>query len=519
MDIITNIDRLAQMSADKLTSILREQAREISQTQQQTLLNILDRSKDSEFGRKHGFSQITSYKEYRETVPVGEYADFKPYIDRMYDGEADVLFCEPVVSFVFTSGTTGDAKMFPESKSGNTVKSLISSMRSRELARMLKGRRTENCKIFTITNTSNFGKNKAGVPTGSASGLALAQAGRVSEKLAVPIEFSRLGKLSTDVQNYCFAFYALSEKRVEELVCNNLAHFVNVFDIINNMAEKLLYDIELGTLSVKMDEDDKRVLLQKIKPAPSRAEELRKIYTANGRLDVVDFWPNFCCVGCWLSSSVGRIAKEYKGLFPQDTIFIHWGYGASESKVDVPVDVDSPNGIPVLFGTFYEFRDVSSGEIFLADQIKENKLYELIITSYSGLYRYALHDLVKLYKGKDGLLRIEFISKSKDKITVDDKVLYAGELTNMVEKYEKQYSSAIRLFQGKKCGEGIALYVEPINVLDFDSFSEFMKKELASKGIEYVSVNEYPQGYRNSLYSKVIDGKSVSSTKIPVFID
>ena len=46
-----------------------------------------------------------------------------------------------------------------------------------------------------------------------------------------------------------------------------------------------------------------------------------------------------------------------------------------------------------------------------------------------------------------------------------------------------------------------------------------MEKVLKETGIELVSVTEYEQGHRNSLYEKVVDGKSVSSTKLPVFIE
>ena len=45
-----------------------------------------------------------------------------------------------------------------------------------------------------------------------------------------------------------------------------------------------------------------------------------------------------------------------------------------------------------------------------------------------------------------------------------------------------------------------------------------MKKKLSERGITLLSVTEYEQGYRNRLYGKVLQGKSISSTKLPVFI-
>lgn len=520
MKIITDIEKLAGLKPDQLAQILREQAAYPADTQQAVLMNIVGHSKNSAFGKKYGFAKIRSAAEYQKIVPIGEYEDFKPYIDRMFDGSKDELYSEPVAAFVLTSGTTGSSKKcFPESVTGNKVKKLISSMRSFEINRMLSGKRTDEWKVFTITNTSDYGTNKLGIPVGSASGLALAQTGKISARLAVPAELSKLGGLTSEAQNYCYALFALAEKHVEELVCNNIAHFVKIYEIINSQTKTLLNDIENGSISVEMSSENKKTLLEKIVPQPEWAAELREIFEKKGRLDIKDFWQDFVCVGCWLSSSVGRIAKEYKSLFPENTQFIHWGYGASEAKIDVPTEPGKPCGIPALFGAFYEFRDISTGEVFLLEKLAENKLYELIITTYSGLYRYNLHDLVKVYRSDDGLPQIEFISKSKDKIVVGGRTLYAGQLSDMIEKYESTSESNIRLFQGKKQNDGLALFVEPIGKFDLTAFKTYMEKVLKEAGIELVSVTEYEQGHRNSLYEKVVDGKSVSSTKLPVFIE
>ncbi|WP_407447707.1 GH3 auxin-responsive promoter family protein [Fibrobacter sp.] len=519
MDIVTDIKKLSELSVKDLAQQLRLQAGLASEVQWQTLLNILDSTKDSEYGKKFGFDKIKTPDEFRKKIPVIQYNDIKPFVDRIYDGEANVLFSDPVEAFVYSSGTTGDAKLFPESRTGNTVKKIISSLRTNEIARMLEGKRSADWKVFAITNTANYETNKAGVPTGTASGLALTQVKTDSKRFAVPPIFSMLGNIATPAQNYCFAFFALAEKHVEQLVCNNVAHFIKVFDIINEKTETLLNDIEQGSISADLADDVQQKIMTVIKPNLERANELKAIFKKKGRFDISDFWPNFVCVGCWLSSSVGRIAKEYMSVFPEGTQFIHWGYGSSEAKFDVPVEVGKQNGIPVLFGTFYEFRDIITGDILLIDEIAENRLYELIITTYSGLYRYNIHDLVKMCKGDDGLPLIEFISKSKDKLILGDKTLYAGQLADMIEEYEQKTDSRIRLFQGKKQGNSIALFIEPIHNFDAAQFKAFMENAFADLGITLDSVTEYKQGYRNSLYEKVIDGKSVSSTKLPVFID
>lgn len=510
------IDDYSKMEPAMLSELLRKSAKDMQEYQTKSLFDILENAKDTEIGRKYDFESITDVEEYRSRVPICEYSEVKPYIDRMFEGEEDILFAGRPVAFVFSSGTTGDAKTFPESKGGDEVKRLISRMRSAEIRRMLTGKRTADGRIFAITNSSSFSTNKAGIPVGSASGLTLAQSSQVSAKLSVPTVFSQIGYLSNEEQNYCYAFFALADGNVQELVCNNIAHFIKVLEVINGKCGMILDDIAKGTVSVPLKEQDAEKM--GIVANPERAEHLGALFREKGRLEVSDFWPHFVCAGCWLSSSVGRFAREYRYVFPKDTVFIHWGYGASESKFDVPVDPGKPEGIPVAFGSFLELRDVENGKIILLHEASDGRLYELILTSYSGLYRYDLHDIVKLSTGEDGLPRLEFICKSKDKVAFGEKKLYAGQLTGFIEEYERKTSSHVTLFQGKCNEEGLELYVEPMNEFDAGVFESFMREKLKAAGIPLASVTLYDKGYRNTLFEKVVEGKSLSATKLPVFI-
>jgi hypothetical protein len=66
----------------------------------------------TEFGRKHNFSQIQSLEDYKKNVPVQQYEHLKPYIERMMNGEENVLWNTPVQWFAKSSGTTSDKSKF-----------------------------------------------------------------------------------------------------------------------------------------------------------------------------------------------------------------------------------------------------------------------------------------------------------------------------------------------------------------------------------------------------------------------
>ena len=68
---------------------------------------------------------LFSLKTFKQTVPVHEYEDLKPYIQRMMNGEENILWNTPIEWFAKSSGTTSDkSKFIPVSKESLEAKSL-----------------------------------------------------------------------------------------------------------------------------------------------------------------------------------------------------------------------------------------------------------------------------------------------------------------------------------------------------------------------------------------------------------
>ncbi len=81
--------------------------------QQQTLKELVKIASKTVFGKDHGFDGIQSYAEFRQQVPVRDYEELKPYIDRILKGEADVLWKGKPAYLAKTSGTTSGTKYIP----------------------------------------------------------------------------------------------------------------------------------------------------------------------------------------------------------------------------------------------------------------------------------------------------------------------------------------------------------------------------------------------------------------------
>lgn len=83
---------------------------DVEAVQRKQLRRLLDHAKDTEFGRAHGFAKMTSYEDFRQGVPIGDYDSFSPAIDRMRKGERNLLVPEFVRYFGNSSGSSNQGR-------------------------------------------------------------------------------------------------------------------------------------------------------------------------------------------------------------------------------------------------------------------------------------------------------------------------------------------------------------------------------------------------------------------------
>lgn len=85
--------------------------------QRNVLQHLLSQGRDTAFGRKYQFQKIFTVRDFKEHIPIHQYEDLKPYIQRMMNGEQNVLWNTPINWFAKSSGTTsGKSKFIPLSE-------------------------------------------------------------------------------------------------------------------------------------------------------------------------------------------------------------------------------------------------------------------------------------------------------------------------------------------------------------------------------------------------------------------
>ena len=86
------------------------------ETQQNVFQNLLASAKETQFGKDHNFSEIKSFEDFAKQVPIRDYEELRPYVDRVVNGEENILWKGKPIYFAKTSGTTSGAKYIPLTK-------------------------------------------------------------------------------------------------------------------------------------------------------------------------------------------------------------------------------------------------------------------------------------------------------------------------------------------------------------------------------------------------------------------
>ncbi len=499
--------------------------------QHEVLTDILRRAGGSAIGRRFGFDAIDGYRTFSTAVPPLDWSDHEGYAQSLADGDADQLFAGVPDYFICTSGTTGAVKIIPESAAGRQAKSITTRLRLEAIARhapaVMQG------KMLPLVNNAIEGYTRAGIPYGSASGVTLATAPEsVRARLAFPIEILDVGY--SDSLDYLIMRFAL-EQDVRGIFGNNAGRIEQLCRRAEAEAERIIDDIESGSLSCarRLPEATRASLLAKCAPNPARAETLRQAYAREGRFTPRAYWPECRVIACWLSGSVGRYVDPLRGWFDRTTIFFDVGYGATEGKFNIPLAPSEPAGPLAIHAAFYEFKPLDSGDGMLrAHELKAGGRYELYVTSYSGLYRYGMHDIVRVAGFTGTTPHIVFERKAGDVLNICGEKVAASTLIPIVasavgdplvhwcvvgDGRAKRYHFCLELPElPADAGVSARAYAEAIEqALNQDTliYPIFRGQNL----LQPAAVSLMRPGWRESLYTeRTRNGQSRAQVKLPL---
>jgi len=377
--------------------------------QEALLQKILKDNANTEYGRKYHFDQIKNLEEYRKALPVITYDDIDEQVDRMKDGEKNVLTAYQFSHMNETSGTVGKKKLVPLTEEQKEVYMKYSNQISLGIIADALGEDWMYGRSF-CTSQGTHTTASSGITIGCASSI-MADACKgdlepystmLKSMYTSPAE--AMSPAPGTETSYIHTRFAMMDRDVTGITSGFISTLSSHFSYIYNHYQTIIDDIETGTIdaSVQMPDEMRASLLKKLKPMPERAKELREIFK-----DGPDFpfapavWPHMvyysCAGGDGFAVYDDNFEKQYMGgkvhrLFS--------GITASEGLWSVPVAMDNLSSVVVPDSAVLEFQPVENGSDFsdikAIDELEVGKIYEFVITNLCGFYRYRMSDAVKV---------------------------------------------------------------------------------------------------------------------------
>ena len=411
----------------------RRNSQRAAVVQRRILREIIHKNRDSSFGRDHYFAGITDIDDYRQQVPIREYSQFVPYIDRIYHGEHAVLTAEPVKIFEPTGGSSGGSKLIPFTDS--LKRQFQQALRPWIFDIFHNFPQTRwGTAYWSLSPVCRCQTTPAGIPVGFTDDSEyLGLAGKLLAKIfAVPPMVSLAGSLANF--RYLSCFHLLRSQNLTLISVWNPTFLILLLDFIQLHWENLLQDIHDGRLRLPDGEDP---VAKKIryKPWPERAAVLARCAGAVIQGKFTSLWPKLEIVSCWQDGP----SRLYSDLLAQklpETIIQGKGLIATEGIVSYPI-IKANGCVPAYTSHFLEFLPIGGETTLTVDQLQVGNRYLPILTTAGGLYRYNLKDIVEVTGQYRGLPLLEFIGRDEVSDLVGEK-LHQYHVHNVVHQALKQ---------------------------------------------------------------------------------
>lgn len=416
--------------------------------QEKFLLERLAENKDTEYGRMFGFEEIHSVEEYQRELPITFHYDYEAAIERQVEGEEGLLTAEKPVFYCISSGSTDSPKYVPVVEKDIRKQCFYWCELTRETIRKEIPDASDEELFGRIFETGEFRRDF--MPDGTMSGV---RAGTLHRYLEAREEL--------DLSRYTAPVEVLFPEQMEDmlyvklrfaLACRDVTAihgvFVNrvvgMFRYLVDNWDAFLSDIETGKVSdcFPVSHEWRRYLEENLPADPERALELRKIPADNLPQGLVrKIWPKVR-YGQLIGGSMFAPYMDMLWIYVEDLPIHFFTYAASEGCFGIARDMGEEDAYYVLLPDtcFYEFlSETGDGErIYTIRDVEVGSKYEILITTLSGMYRYAIGDVVEIvgFEGQAPVVRVCY--RKSQVINIADEKMNVRQLENAMRKFQRR---------------------------------------------------------------------------------
>ncbi len=417
--------------------------------QEEWFQQLIATAQHTEWGRKYRYDSIFTQREFKERVPIQTYDTLKPYIQRMLNGEQNILWPSEVKWFAKSSGTTSDRSKFipvtDESleechfKGGKDLLTIYCN--NRPETRMFTG------KCLVLGGSSQINQLNEESFYGDLSAVLI-------KNLPFWADFYRTPASSiTLLEDF--------EEKVEKIARATID--VNV----TNISGVPTWNLVLA----------KRVL------------------EITGKSNLLEVWPN---LELYSHGAVNfkPYREQFKKLIPSESMYYLETYNASEGFFGIQDLPDSEEMLLMLdYGIYYEFIPMTHIEeenpaTLSLDEVELDKNYALVISTNAGLWRYMIGDTIRFTSLSPYRIQItgrtkHFINAFGEEVIIDNAEKALTQACRQTGAIVKEYTACPVYFKDNEAGahEWIIEFEHHPNNLE--NFKDILDRKLREVNSDY----------------------------------
>ena len=369
------------------------------EVQQELLKKLISKAKNTEIGRQYDFASIDSYEDFAARLPIQQYEDFEPQIERSRRGETNIFWPTPIKWFAKSSGTTNAKSKF-----------IPVSDESLEHCHYAAGKDLLCMYLNNNPDSHLF------------SGKSLRLGGSKELYRRNGTQFGDLSAILIDNMPF-WAEYSSTPKNEISLMSN---WEVKMPAIVNETIKENVTSLA-GVPSWML------VLLN-------------NTLEASGRENLFEIWPN---LEVYFHGGVNftPYADQFHKILPSGSFRYYEIYNASEGFFAIQDSNDSKELLLMLdYGVFYEFIPMETygspeEKVIPLSEVEKGKNYAIVITTNAGLWRYKIGDTVRFTSLNP--YRIKVTGRTKHHINVFGEELIIENADEALKKTAQQTDSEI----------------------------------------------------------------------------
>jgi GH3 auxin-responsive promoter len=419
------------------------------ETQTKVFNSLLANAQYTEFGKQHNFNKINTVKEFKAAVPVCDYETLKPYVNKILEGEQQILWNSDITWFAKSSGTTSDkSKFIPVSKEA-----------------------LDNCHF------------KAGMDV-----LALYYRNFPSSSLLTGKGLALGGSHQINQLNAESFYGDLSAVMLQNM--SSIGNYLSSLDLNIALMSEWEEKIEkMARYSINSN-------ITFLAGVPTWTIVLiKKIFEITGKNNLLDVWPD---LELYIHGGVSftPYRPQFNKLIPSPQMHYIETYNASEGFFAAQDDLNEEGMLLFLnHGIYYEFMPIEEqGQDFprtlTLQEVELGKQYAIVINTNAGLWRYIVGDTVVFTSLTPFRIKVSgrlkfFMNAFGEEIIVDNSDQAIAEACLQTGAIVNDYTAAPIFFSDNESGAHEWIFEFDKAPSDLNIFTEILDAELKKINSDY----------------------------------